>query len=97
MIGYSDSSKDAGRLAASWALYRAQERLVKLSAAAGVRLTLFHGRGGSVSRGGGTAGQGTFNAILAQPEGAVAGRFRVTEQVRGGGFDQRVRAPVCSL
>jgi phosphoenolpyruvate carboxylase len=82
MIGYSDSSKDAGRLAASWALFQAQERLVQLCKDCGVQLTLFHGRGGSVSRGGGTGGKGTYNAILARPKGAVDGRFRVTEQVR---------------
>ena len=53
MVGYSDSAKDGGRLAASWALYKAQEDLVAASRAAGVELTLFHGRGGSVGRGGG--------------------------------------------
>jgi hypothetical protein len=83
MIGYSDSSKDAGRLAASWALFRTQERLVQLCKDSNVQLTLFHGRGGSVSRGGGTGGKGTYNAILARPKGAVDGRLRTTEQVRG--------------
>lgn len=80
MIGYSDSGKDAGRLAAAWSLYKAQERLVQTCKAAGVKLTLFHGKGGSVSRGGGTAGRGHFRSILAQPAGSVEGRFRSTEQ-----------------
>jgi phosphoenolpyruvate carboxylase len=76
MIGYSDSAKDGGRLAANWALYRAQESLVDVCAAAGVQLTLFHGRGGSISRGGGP----TYVAIRSQPPGSVNGRLRVTEQ-----------------
>lgn len=76
MIGYSDSAKDAGRLAAAWALYEAQERLVEVCRAAGVELLLFHGRGGSVGRGGGP----THAAILSQPPGSVAGALRVTEQ-----------------
>ncbi len=76
MIGYSDSNKDCGYLAASWALYRAQESIAQVCDAHGVTLTLFHGRGGSVARGGGPAGR----AIRAQPPGTVRGRFRVTEQ-----------------
>jgi phosphoenolpyruvate carboxylase len=76
MIGYSDSNKDCGYLAASWALYRAQEAIARVCDAHGVALTLFHGRGGSVARGGGPAGR----AIRAQPPGTVRGRFRVTEQ-----------------
>ena len=76
MVGYSDSAKDGGRLAASWALYRAQEDLVAAARAAGVELTLFHGRGGSVGRGGGP----TYLAIQSQPPGSVDGRLRVTEQ-----------------
>ena len=76
MVGYSDSAKDGGRLAASWALYKAQEDLVAASRAAGVELTLFHGRGGSVGRGGGP----TYLAIQSQPPGSVDGRLRVTEQ-----------------
>jgi len=76
MIGYSDSAKDAGQLAAAWAQYRAQEALVEVAAQAGVRLTLFHGRGGAVGRGGGPA----HAAILSQPPGSVAGSLRVTEQ-----------------
>jgi phosphoenolpyruvate carboxylase len=76
MIGYSDSAKDAGQLAAAWAQYRAQEQLVAVAAHHGVRLQLFHGRGGAVGRGGGPAHQ----AILSQPPGSVASRLRVTEQ-----------------
>jgi phosphoenolpyruvate carboxylase len=76
MVGYSDSAKDAGRLAAAWELFTAQERIVSACAARGVRLTLFHGRGGSVGRGGGP----THVAIQSQPPGSVDGRIRVTEQ-----------------
>ncbi|HEX4993655.1 MAG TPA: phosphoenolpyruvate carboxylase, partial [Methylomirabilota bacterium] len=76
MIGYSDSNKDGGYLAANWALYRAQEEIVRVCAGRGVPLTLFHGRGGTVARGGGPAGR----AIRAQPPGTVGGRFRLTEQ-----------------
>jgi phosphoenolpyruvate carboxylase len=76
MIGYSDSAKDAGQLAAAWAQYRAQEALVAVARGHDVRLTLFHGRGGAVGRGGGPA----HSAILSQPPGSVAGSLRVTEQ-----------------
>ena len=76
MIGYSDSNKDGGYLAANWALYRAQEAIARVCAEHGVRLTLFHGRGGTVARGGGPVGR----AIRAQPPGTVRGRFRLTEQ-----------------
>ena len=76
MIGYSDSNKDGGYLAANWALYQAQESIAAVCRARGVRLTLFHGRGGTVARGGGPAGR----AIRAQPPGTVSGRFRLTEQ-----------------
>ncbi|MFT0213449.1 phosphoenolpyruvate carboxylase [Pseudomonas sp. F1_0610] len=76
MIGYSDSAKDAGTTAAAWAQYRAQEQLVAVCAEQAVELQLFHGRGGTVGRGGGPA----YEAILSQPPGSVAGRFRTTEQ-----------------
>ena len=76
MIGYSDSAKDAGTTAAAWAQYRAQESLVEICRAHQVELLLFHGRGGTVGRGGGPA----HAAILSQPPGSVAGRFRTTEQ-----------------
>lgn len=76
MIGYSDSAKDAGRLAAAWALYKGQEDIVAASHRAGVRVTLFHGRGGTVGRGGGP----THAAIRCQPPGSVDGALRVTEQ-----------------
>jgi phosphoenolpyruvate carboxylase len=76
MIGYSDSAKDGGRLAANWALYRAQESIVDVCREARIELTLFHGRGGSISRGGGP----TYLAIQSQPPGSVNGRLRVTEQ-----------------
>lgn len=70
------AGKDAGRLAANWALYSCQEALVRIAKAGNVKLTLFHGRGGSVGRGGGP----THLAILSQPPGSVEGRFRITEQ-----------------
>jgi phosphoenolpyruvate carboxylase len=76
MIGYSDSNKDSGYVAANWALYRAQEAVARVCRERGVELTIFHGRGGSVARGGGPAGR----AIRAQPPGTVRGRFRLTEQ-----------------
>lgn len=76
MIGYSDSAKDGGRLAANWELYRAQEALVRVCRDAGTALTLFHGRGGSISRGGGP----TYLALQSQPPGSIDGRLRVTEQ-----------------
>ncbi len=76
MLGYSDSSKISGIAASRWALYRAQEDLVAAAAAAGVDLTLFHGRGGTVGRGGSKPRE----AVLAEPCGAVRGRLRVTEQ-----------------
>ncbi len=76
MIGYSDSAKDAGTTAAAWAQYRAQEALVAVCQRHGVELLLFHGRGGTVGRGGGPA----HAAILSQPPGSVTGRFRTTEQ-----------------
>jgi phosphoenolpyruvate carboxylase len=76
MVGYSDSNKDCGYLTSNWALYKAQEAIARLCAEHGVRLTLFHGRGGSIARGGGPAAQ----AILAQPAGLRDGGIRVTEQ-----------------
>jgi phosphoenolpyruvate carboxylase len=76
MIGYSDSSKDAGKFAASWAQYCAQEKLGKIATKYKIKLTLFHGRGGSVGRGGGPV----YAALLSQPPGTVNARTRVTEQ-----------------
>ncbi|MFZ0543963.1 MAG: phosphoenolpyruvate carboxylase [Candidatus Promineifilaceae bacterium] len=76
MVGYSDSNKDAGYLAANWELYQAQETLVDVCEKYGVTLTLFHGRGGTVARGGGPVGR----TIMAQAAGSINGRIRITEQ-----------------
>ncbi|ADL10578.1 phosphoenolpyruvate carboxylase [Corynebacterium pseudotuberculosis] len=76
MLGYSDSNKDGGYLAANWALYAAETDLVNICKQHGIALRLFHGRGGTVGRGGGPS----YEAILAQPHGAVQGSVRVTEQ-----------------
>jgi phosphoenolpyruvate carboxylase len=76
MVGYSDSGKDGGYLAAQWAIYRAQEGLAALAREAGIELTIFHGRGGSAGRGGGP----THAAILAQAPGHPPGRLKLTEQ-----------------
>ncbi len=76
MIGYSDSAKDAGVMAAGWAQYSAMDALVKVSEAAGIELTLFHGRGGTVGRGGAPA----HAALLSQPPKSLKGGLRVTEQ-----------------
>lgn len=76
MIGYSDSNKDGGYLTSSWMLARASEALAPVFTEAGVTMQLFHGRGGSVGRGGGSA----FEAIRGQPHGTVNGRIRITEQ-----------------
>jgi phosphoenolpyruvate carboxylase len=76
MIGYSDSAKDAGRVASAWGLFRAQERMLAVAERHGVRLTLFHGRGGTIARGGGPIAL----AIRSQPAGSISGGLRVTVQ-----------------
>ncbi|CAN6478408.1 unnamed protein product [Victoria cruziana] len=76
MVGYSDSGKDAGRFTAAWELYKAQEDVVAACGEYGIKVTLFHGRGGSVGRGGGP----TYLAIQSQPPGSVMGTLRSTEQ-----------------
>lgn len=76
MIGYSDSNKDGGFLSANWSLYQAQEEIAKVAQAHEITLTIFHGRGGTIARGGGPANRG----IRAQPSASINGRFRLTEQ-----------------
>jgi phosphoenolpyruvate carboxylase len=76
MIGYSDSNKDGGYLMANWALYQAQEEIMRVADSHHITLTIFHGRGGTIARGGGPANR----AIRAQPPGSIHGRFRLTEQ-----------------
>jgi phosphoenolpyruvate carboxylase len=76
MLGYSDSAKELGPVSATLRLFAAQQRLTRWAEANDVRMTMFHGRGGALGRGGGPAGR----AVLAQPPGSVAGRFKVTEQ-----------------
>jgi len=77
MVGYSDSAKDAGRLAACWAQYRSQEKMVKIADDNNIELTFFHGKGGTVGRGG---NPNLYRAILSHPPNTINGRFRVTEQ-----------------
>lgn len=76
MLGYSDSNKDGGYLSSGWTLYRAQNELTALGEAYGVKITFFHGRGGTVGRGGGPS----YDAITSQPYGSIKDRIRLTEQ-----------------
>ena len=91
MLGYSDSNKEVGYLAAAWSLYRAQEELVAVAREAGVELTLFHGRGGTIGRGGGPANR----AVLAQAAGSVNARLALTEQ--GEVIAERYPSPTIAL
>jgi phosphoenolpyruvate carboxylase len=76
MLGYSDSVKDSGYLAANWSLFRAQEELNRVAERHGVKLSLFHGKGGTIDRGGGMS----YRSVVAQPHAAPGGRLRITEQ-----------------
>ncbi len=91
MVGYSDSSKDGGIASARWSLQKAQKRMADVSDAAGVRLTVFHGRGGTVSRGGGKV----YRAVEAAPRAALSGRLRLTEQ--GEVIDAKYGLPAIAL
>jgi len=91
MLGYSDSTKESGALAAAWMLYRAQEQLAEVARRHGVKLTLFHGRGGAIGRGGGPMNR----AILAQAPGSIEGRLKLTEQ--GEVVADRYANPVIAL
>jgi phosphoenolpyruvate carboxylase len=91
MLGYSDSNKDGGYLAANWKLYGAQKRLAETAERHGVRLRLFHGKGGTIDRGGGES----HKAILAQPYAAAGGRIKITEQ--GEVVSQKYANPVIAL
>lgn len=77
MVGYSDSAKDAGRIAAMWAQYESQEKMLHVAKECGFEITFFHGKGGTVGRGGNPQ---VYKAILAHPQGTINGKFRVTEQ-----------------
>jgi len=77
MVGYSDSAKDAGRIAAMWAQYESQEKMLEVAKELGFEITFFHGKGGTVGRG---ANPEVYKAILAHPQGTINGQFRVTEQ-----------------
>ena len=75
MLGYSDSCKDGGILSSSWSLYKAQKEITEISNKFSIECRMFHGRGGTVGRGGGP----THNAIVAQPSGTVNGMIKITE------------------
>jgi len=77
MVGYSDSAKDAGRIAAMWAQYESQEKMLAVAKEFGFQITFFHGKGGTVGRGGNPE---VYKALLAHPQGTIAGQFRITEQ-----------------